>query len=41
MFALALAAQDSGCQCAMWQVISQGGAICVTMSAIFHVAMLL
>ena len=35
-------AQVSGCQCAVWQVISQGGAIiCVTMSAIFHVAMLL
>ena len=34
-------AQVSGCQCAMWQVISQGGAICVTMSAICHVAMLL
>ena len=34
-------AQESGCQCAVWQVISQGGAICVTMSAIFHVAMLL
>ena len=34
-------AQESGCQCAVWQVISQGGAICVTMSAICHVAMLL